>query len=393
MKVLLYTDVFQPSIGGVQTIVLELARGLATWQQSDSAAEAIEVTVVTRTPDRIAKNGVQAFRIVRSPGLWKFLRLLREADIVHLAGPALLPLGLALLLRKPVVVEHHGFQAACPNGLLFFEPTQTPCPGHFMAKRYSKCVECNKGNLGYLKNLESLLLTHVRRWLADRAAFNITPTDWLATILGLCRMKTVYHGISPGRELDPASPAVAACSNPFVSRFAYQGRLVSTKGIVDLLEAAAQMRRAKCEFQLKIIGDGPEYTSLKRRAAMLNGSVEFLGHIPDEMIEEVLANIPAVVMPSLGGEVFGLVAAENMLRGKLLIVSDIGALREVVGDTGLVFRVGDAEGLAACMREVLENPSLSASLGPAARERAMKLFDRDSMIQAHVSLYREALRR
>jgi glycosyltransferase involved in cell wall biosynthesis len=65
----------------------------------------------------------------------------------------------------------------------------------------------------------------------------------------------------------------------------------------------------------------------------------------------------------------------------------------VVGDTGMVFRTGDAESLAACMRKVLENPSLPASLGPAARERAVKVFDRDSMIQGHVSLYREALRR
>jgi glycosyltransferase involved in cell wall biosynthesis len=57
----------------------------------------------------------------------------------------------------------------------------------------------------------------------------------------------------------------------------------------------------------------------------------------------------------------------------------------------MVFRTGDAESLAACMRKVLEDSSLSASLGPAARARAMKVFNRDSMIQGHVSLYQQAL--
>jgi glycosyltransferase involved in cell wall biosynthesis len=383
MKVLLYTSTFQPSIGGVQTIVLELARGLAAWQQSHPSDESIEVTVVTRTPNQAQQGGVQPFQIVRSPGLREFLRLLRETDVVHLAGPGLLPLGLALLLRKPVVLEHHGFQAACPNGLLFFEPTQTPCPGHFMAERYSKCIECNRENGGVLKALRLLLLTHLRRWLADRVVFNITPTDWLATILTLNRMRTVYHGISPG----PVLPSV----NTSIDKFAFQGRLVSTKGVGDLLQAAQHLQRAKYKFQLKVIGEGQEQERLKSQAAALNGYVEFLGHVPEPLLGEVLSDVATVVMPSLGGEVFGLVAAENMHRGKLLIVSDIGALREVVGDTGMVFPTGDAESLAACMRKVLENPSLPASLGPAARARAMKVFDRDSMIQGHVSLYREAL--
>lgn len=96
-------------------------------------------------------------------------------------------------------------------------------------------------------------------------------------------------------------------------------------------------------------------------------------------------------MPSLGGEVFGLVAAENMARGKSVIVSDIGALKEVVGDAGFVFPVGDAAALAACMRRVLENPSLACSLGAASRARATKLFSATRMVEEHAALYREIL--
>ena len=90
---------------------------------------------------------------------------------------------------------------------------------------------------------------------------------------------------------------------------------------------------------------------------------------------------------------FGLVAAENMMRGKLVIVSDIGAMREVVGETGLVFRTGDAQDLATCMKRTIDEPELASSLGYSARARAMQIFDRDSMIEKHISLYCEAFSR
>jgi glycosyltransferase involved in cell wall biosynthesis len=196
-------------------------------------------------------------------------------------------------------------------------------------------------------------------------------------------MKTIYHGISP-------APTVAS-HDPQPPTFAFQGRLVTTKGAGLVLDAAKRLRKEGFKFHLKIIGDGPEMNFLRLRAASVEGKVEFLGHVPDELLGEAFSDVTAVVMPSLGGEVFGLVAAENMLRGKVLIVSDIGSMEELVGDTGLVFPAGDAMALASCMRKVLEDSSLAASLGSAARTRAMQAFNRDSMIQDHVSLYRKAL--
>ena len=106
---------------------------------------------------------------------------------------------------------------------------------------------------------------------------------------------------------------------------------------------------------------------------------------------EVLKDASVVVMPSLGGEVFGLVAAENMMRGKLLITSDIGAMREVVGETGLVFHTGDAEELAMCMKRVINEPDLALRLREAAQRRAMQTFGVDSMIERHVLLYEHVL--
>jgi glycosyltransferase involved in cell wall biosynthesis len=143
------------------------------------------------------------------------------------------------------------------------------------------------------------------------------------------------------------------------------------------------------DFRLKIIGDGPERAKLEALAGELGigDSVSFLGFLSTEEREESLASATAVVMPSLGGEVFGLVAAENMSRGRLLIVSNIGALEDVIGDTGLTFPIGDAEALGRCMKQVLDDPAIIGRLGSAARERAYKLFRQEKMVEQHVLVY------
>jgi len=132
VKLLLYSHYFAPSIGGVETIVMSLARGLAELRAENGAQE-FEITLVTQTPREDFDDSALPFPVIRQPGFWRLMRLVRGADAVHLAGPALAPLALGLLWRKPVVVEHHGFQVICPTGQLLIESRGEPCPGHFMA--------------------------------------------------------------------------------------------------------------------------------------------------------------------------------------------------------------------------------------------------------------------
>jgi glycosyltransferase involved in cell wall biosynthesis len=310
-----------------------------------------------------------------------------HADVIHLAGPSLVPLLLALLIRRPVVVEHHGLQASCPNGQLFYEPKQSPCPGHFMAGRHSECWRCNAVH-GDLRSLRLWLLTFVRRWLCRRALANITPTAWLASVLQLPNAATIHHGISI---------ALPSISSPLVHRpvaFAFLGRLVTTKGVTVLLDAALRLRRAGAPFSIKIIGEGPERRALEARvrALGLEERIVFLGALDEQQLEEVVREVDAVVMPSLGGEVFGLVAAEFMGRGRAVIVSDLGALREVVGETGIQFPAGDSDALAQRLQDFIADPRQLARLGFEGRKRAADLFRMDMMIRKHLELYRHWIR-
>jgi len=119
--------------------------------------------------------------------------------------------------------------------------------------------------------------------------------------------------------------------------------------------------------------------------------MKFTGDLRGRELELAVAEIDVDVMPSLCEETAGLSAIEQMMRGRIVIASDIGGLREVVDDAGLKFAPGDVGSLASCIRELIDNPALARSLRIAARERAVKFFRQERMTQDHISLYRAAL--
>jgi glycosyltransferase involved in cell wall biosynthesis len=305
---------------------------------------------------------------------------------VQLAGPAFVPLFLALLRGRSVVIEHHGYQAVCPNGLLFLEPEKRVCPGHFMMRRYHRCVRCVAAAEGLPRALLKVLLTFPRRWLCRRAAAHVAITAHVARRIALPRTEVIYYGV-------PMSTPSASEPRPrdLPLTFAYVGRLVSEKGLPVLLEAARALRDEGYLFRLRVIGDGPERSRLEQRSAALGMSdlVAFTGFLQGAALEDALRDVQVVVMPSICEETAGLAAIEHMMRGRLVIASAIGGLAEVVGDAGLVFEAGDPRGLAACMRRVLDGPSAAWAVGMQARQRAEQLFREDRMVEDHSSLYRK----
>jgi len=367
---------------------MSLARGLAELRAENGARE-FEVTLVTQTPREDFDDSALPFTVVRRPGFWRLMRLVRGTDVAHIAGPALEPLVLGLLLRKPVVIEHHGFQVICPTGQLLIESRGEPCPGHFMAGRRAECWKCDPA-LGWFGSRKLWLLTFVRRFLSKRVAANIMPTQWLGEQLGLPRATTIHHGlvqIAPARKREEQNPGVPV--------IAFQGRLVSTKGARVLLEAAKILCEQGMEFNLMFIGDGPERANLEALAKQpaLIGRVRFTGTLAPTELDEELAQASVLVVPSLGGEVFGLVVAENMQRGIPVIASDLGSFVEVMGDAGVTFRTWDVASLAQRVSSLLKSPSRMGDLSILAMKRAETVFSGTRMFSEHCSLYRELVSR
>ena len=387
MKLLLYSHFFAPSVGGTETIVRSIARGLSGLRTSSGSSE-FEITLVTQTPAESFDDRLLPFQVVRQPSLSQLWGLVRSNDVIHVAGPALSPLALGFVLRKPVVVEHHGFQTICPNGQLLVEPSQSFCPGHFMAKRHKECYRCNLA-LGRFGSVKLWLLTFVRRFLSKKASVNISPTRWLQEQLQLPRTNVIHHGLEPC--CTPQRQSATSTSAPIV---AYVGRLVSTKGVAVLFEATKLLRGQGRSFQLLVIGDGPERASLEIAAKTppLAGHVRLLGQVSSSEMNAELSRAQVVVVPSLAGEVFGLALAENMQRALPLIVSDLGSFKEVLGDTGLIFRTGNPEDLARQVGRILDDPRQAASLGQQAFARVETEFSYAKMVNGHAEAYRSLLK-
>jgi glycosyltransferase involved in cell wall biosynthesis len=117
--------------------------------------------------------------------------------------------------------------------------------------------------------------------------------------------------------------------------------------------------------------------------------VRFAGRLAGAELDSAIASASVVVVPSIAGEVFGMVLAETMLRGLPIVASDLGSFVEVLGDAGLTFRVADAKGLAFQIARLLEDSTLAAELGVRARHRILDHFSLEQMIQAHARVYRD----
>ena len=367
---------------------MSLARGLADLRAENGARE-FEITLATQTPREDFDDSALPFPVVRQPGFWRLMRLVRSADVVHLAGPSFLVMLLSWFLGKPFVIEHHGYQAICPNGVLIHQPERSVCPGHFQAGNYAECWKCQSAEVSKMRSLVHVLAAFPRNALARRAARNFAISEHVRRRLTLPRTCVVQYGIDTAPEgATSLSPGDLPSSKKVC--FAFVGRFVPEKGISVLVEALANLRRHQLEFEAKLIGDGPERPKIQSEiaAAQLDSSVKITGYVSGAALAEVIADVSVVVMPSIWEETAGLAAMEQMMRGRLVVCADIGGLTEIVGDAGLKFPAGNATALAACLRRVIENPRLVEEFGAKARNRAWEQFTRSRMIDEHAAIYR-----
>ncbi len=385
LKLLLYSHFFAPSVGGVETFSMYLAQGLP--RDNGDAAESVFVTVVTQTAGGDEPDSAEVpFRIIRQPSTQCLWRLIGGADKVILAGPAILPLLFALIRSKPVVLTHHGYQSICPNGLLFHLPTQSCCPGHFAAGRYLECVKCNASQETLMGSTKSLLLTFFRRALSRLANSNIAVSDHIARRIALPHVQVIRNGVPvmlPMKGMSENSKAHIC--------FSYVGRLVTEKGVATLLDAARLLKARNLRFRILIIGDGPERGRLQTLAsnASLNDEVLFTGFRTGNRLQELLTEVSAVVVPSIWEDAAPLSPLEQMMQSRLIIGSDIGGLAEQIDDAGLKFEAGNAAALADQIQKVIENPHSIVDFGWRARERALRLYSLDRMVQEYRALVQQ----
>jgi len=168
---------------------------------------------------------------------------------------------------------------------------------------------------------------------------------------------------------------------------------VPLKGLKHLIEAYAMLADTRPELELVVIGklrEGPTAELIEDLG--LTNKIRFIhGLTRDEVVAEY-AKAAICVTPSLY-EGFGLPAAEAMCCGAPVVVTDGGALPEVVGDAGVVVRKGDSRALALALGQLLDDPTRRSAMSVAGLKHAREQFDWDRAAVAYDVVLQRAMAR
>ena len=171
------------------------------------------------------------------------------------------------------------------------------------------------------------------------------------------------------------------------------GRLVPYKGYPYLISAARQLGP---DYQVLIVGDGPIRESLENdiRINGVEGIVKLLGYVEDNEAHALLAACDVFVLSSvMKTEAFGIVQIEAMSLGKPVIATKIPesgvSWVNADGVSGLNVPVRDATALAEAIRRICSDDSLHQVLAQGARNRYLKSFTIERMIEKTIKVYND----
>ncbi|MFE3857527.1 DUF3492 domain-containing protein [Streptomyces griseorubiginosus] len=233
--------------------------------------------------------------------------------------------------------------------------------------------------------------THARRWQercgADRE-----------------KLRTVYPGMDAGHFAEVGESA--ECVDP--DTLVWVGRVEPAKDLISLLHAFAEIRKEEPKTRLRIVGaptgaEGEAYLGhCKALAAQLfPDEAEGLHAVGDNPVsfEEIGGpEVPtladayasgAVTVLSSVVEGFPISLVEAMFCARATVSTDVGAVVEVIGGTGLVVPPRNPKALAEACVTLLRDPERRERLGAAARARALELFTVEQNTTAFHGIYLE----
>ncbi len=300
MKILIYSPLFYPSIGGIETTVSILAH--------EFVHQGHEVKLVTQVPATDEKDF--PFEVIRQPSGYKLLNLTRWCEVYFQGCISLKGIWPLLIIRKPWVVTHQNWYCRTDGRISWQD----------FLKRY-----------------------------LTRFSTNIPASLALAQ-----QLKTSYTVIpNPYREdIFYEMPEI-----PRDQELVFLGRLVSDKGVHLLLDALANLKQLGITPKLTIIGTGLEESNLRQQVQQLDltAQVDFVGKKVGHELAKLLNAHKILVVPSLWEEPFGIVALEGIACGCIVVGSEKGGLKDAIGACGITFPNGDVEALTQALFDLLTN--------------------------------------
>jgi glycosyltransferase involved in cell wall biosynthesis len=363
MRLLVTSIYFPPRLGGIESHVYYLARGLA---RRGHEVEVVTLRIPAEAPAR--EEPEPGLRVRRVPA--------GGPDMAGwiAGGAAMVPAALSRA-RWAEAVHAHTFQTAP-----------------------AAAAAALRGRAPLLLTLHSshyLRLAAKPLWRPALAAALKPARLLLGTSEEICHVtrrlvpgrpvREVVNGVDLElfRRVEPSLPRRAGEIVLLAAR-----RLVEKNGVEFLVRAAPLIRR-ELPVRVFLVGDGPLRGRLEALRDELGARdyVEFLGALPNRDLPGYFSSADAVVMPSLV-EATSVAALEAMACEAAVAASRTGGLPEIVSEeNGILFEPGDPEDMARRVVELLRAPDLAAR-GRRGRELVAQRWSLDRLVEEHEAMFR-----
>lgn len=340
--ILLATGLYPPEAGGPATYAALVERELP---KRGIAVKVLPFRVVRWLPPLIRHF------VFLKLALWHGLRkkVIFAQDTISVGLPAMCA---AKILRKPFVIR-------VPGDYVWEQARQrfgvTDGIDEFQNKKYGWRVE---------------FMRRIQKWVVGSADAVITPSDYFKKLVSSwvstpSKVVRIYNGINV-RTSDVHSRTHNA---PKIIISA--GRLVPWKGFDILIEIMKDLP----DWQLKIVGDGPERKALELRIMNheLSKRVELLGRVPREKLMKLLGEARVFVL-NTSFESFSFQIVEAMHAGVPVVTTHIGNLAEIIDNEkeGILVEPNSKAQLVAAIKKLDENEAFRSSVIADAKQKAQQ---------------------
>lgn len=193
-----------------------------------------------------------------------------------------------------------------------------------------------------------------------------------------------------GVDLNEFSYAPDPDSMPL--RVMFTGRMVRSKGVIVLIEAAERLRK---DYEGKVVfllcgklSDNPKALQKKELEALCDDRyIQWLGHRSD--VNDLLSQSHIVAYPSYYREGVPKSLLEACAIGRPIVTSNSIGCKDVVSDgvNGFLIPIKDSEALAEKLKILINDKALRSEMGKQSRLRAEREFSLEDVVAKHMEIY------
>ncbi len=365
MKIVMHCLYFPPEIGGLESHVFHLCKGLV---EAGS-----EVSIVSS----LSQEGLPEKEIVQ--GIAVYRTWLPGRNSLGWATHALGSIQtLTQVARGADIVHSQSFQSVIPG---------------YIAKQINEVPMVTSWHTShFLKKATQPLWRAIFRQFLQCADHNFAASIEIAEVAqGLAPQLTV-EPVSNGVDTEMFHPKSSETKKEGAVTLIVPRRLYEKNGVEFFIRAMPLITQA-VNARAIIVGDGPERIKLERLSLTLGmeSHIDFLGSKSHEEMPRLFNSADLAVFPSLM-EATSVAALEAMACGVPVAASRVGGLPELIGDeVGGLFRPRDSRSLAETVLEVLNRNDFQA-LGDNARIRVLENWSNLHLVERHLNVYESLIK-